>query len=294
MKRVSKKYGKGKKRTYKKRTYKKKGKKTSFSKRVRAVVYRATETKYATYNLTNVMYPAPLQGTANTNGLSQNIMAMVPTLPVGSPASNLPAGSCIAGVYIGNGAGVNNRIGNKITTSRAVFRYTISQVPQNATTYAAPQPVFVKFFLVKSKQSPLTPPTQAMLGGANGTFFSLGANTAGFNANTMDVLQTINHDDWTLLATKTFKVGPAAYTGAGAQGSFEYFQNNDFKLACMGKWDITKYLPKTIDFDDVDNSTNATPWLIVQVVPAVPALSFSAATLPIQIDYQYLFDYKDM
>jgi hypothetical protein len=62
----------------------------------------------------------------------------------------------------------------------------------------------------------------------------------------------------------------------------------------MGKWDITKYLPKTIDFDDVDNSTNATPWLIVQVVPAVPALSFSAATLPIQIDYQYLFDYKDM
>lgn len=278
----------------KKRPVKKVAKDPSFSKRVRQVIARVAETKVATLNWQNVCYPACLQGTANTNGLSQNIISMCPTLPVGGANSNLPTGSCIAGPYVGVNSGQGYRVGNRLQPKRVLFKYNMSENGYNATTFVTPQPCYVKFFLVKGKESPLIPPTQAQLGGVNGIFFQGGGAAFGFNGTPMDIIQDVNHDDYTLLAEKTFKVGPANYSGTGSNGAFEYFQNNDFKIAEQGSWDITKYMPKVMKFDDNGNSTSPTVWLIMQVVPAVAALSFNAAQLPITLDYQIIFEYQDV
>nr|WAE42484.1 MAG: capsid protein [Cressdnaviricota sp.] len=290
-KRVSK-----RKRVHRKTSTRRSYRKTSkaFSSRVRRVVARLAETKSTTLNWTNYIQPAVVQGTANTNGLSQNILALNPTLPLGAPGGNLPTGSCQAGPYLGQGYQVDDRLGNKVRTKKAIFKATINQNQYNATTFPIPQPIYVKMYLVKNKQSPLTPPTQAQLGGVNGTFFRLGALTAGFNGSAQDVTQDVNPDDWTLLATKMFKIGPASYTGAGSAGSFEYFSNNDFKLCHMLKWDVTKYLPKQVNFDDIGNSTNPTTWMIIQTVPADQSTALNAAALPLQVQYQYNYQFTDV
>ena len=88
-----------------------------------------------------------------------------------------------------------------------------------------------------------TNPTQEPQPGIN-MFQQAGANTGFFNDLT-DLWRPYNTDRYRILTTRTFKLGYASNNGTGAQPGFQNLANNDFKMACNFRINLTKYYRST-------------------------------------------------
>lgn len=180
------------------------------------------------------------------------------TASAGWTASSISIAPSSTGFVIPNGTGQGNRIGNVIRTKRAVIKGILHQNIYNATTNPQPQPVEVRMLIFKDKFNPSAQPAAVAL-----DLFQTGSTAAGPANDLADMMLDVNLDRYQVYHDQIFKLGFANNGGLGTNTSFQSFSNNDFKINCSFSVDITKFLPKTITYNDTSPAPmNNNLWMI--------------------------------
>ena len=169
---------------------------------------------------------------------------------------------------IQQGTGQADRIGNKIRTKRVVMDYIITPRGYDATLNPVPTPQDVKIWICHARDDPNILPAQ----GDFTSFFQYGDTSISPTATISDLLLEPNEDLFKVFTTRSHKVGFAsASTGAaGVNPTFAFYANNDYGLNCRGRIDLTKFIPKTLHFNDnAPYPNNSCVFAVVEAVPAV-------------------------
>lgn len=253
--------------------------KASIKQVVKSVLDRSRESKEFTGQQS--LAPGVLQPTIVS--IAGNYFAVSPAS--GSGALNT--------VVIPQGTDNGQRIGNRVSTKKLIHSFTLTPAAFNATTNPNPIPYIIRLYWFKRKGQTTTPPSLAQLvGSASGDFFEGGATSGGFTGDIMDYNRHMNMDDYTYLMHKTYKLGPALNT---QQPSANYANsaNNDYSATIYDRVDLTKFCPKTIQYDDDDNVNVGTIWCVCQLVAHTGA-TVSAAILPVSWKNEVFYQYTDM
>lgn len=166
---------------------------------------------------------------------------IIPLLP-----GHTNTASAIQPYVIPQGTGQGERVGNKITTRKLMFKGVITSEPYNVTTNPTPYPVYVKMVFFYNKELPSITPTPAL----DADLFQYGDTSQGFEGISSDVIRTFNTDKYRILAVRTFKIGYSVVAAAGTIAAQENFANNDFKISQPFRINLTKMCPKIIKFSD--------------------------------------------
>jgi len=185
---------------------------------------------------------------------------------------------------IGQGSGQGQRIGNHIKLKNMTLNCTLFP----SSTYT--KPILVKMWIVSDRLNPCnataTDVTDSMdntLSQPGGTFFENGNTTSGLLGNLFDLSMTTNKDRFRLFKTKIFKLGVNNTAG---------FHNNDYKLTCRYKINLTKYMNKLVKYQD----SLTTPWYNrrvfvifsgIGVDDIAPTFGQECATLSYTLDARY-------
>lgn len=266
-----------------KRKYIKKG--YISTKKVKAIAKQVVNNKLETYdqNWNWVLQPFVLQ--SGTSTMINNYFILNP--------SNATAN----GYDIVRGTGSGQMTGNKISLKSAYLKYVITSNVYHATTNLVPQPYIARIYFFKSKRYPMNDPqTNLYCGsGPSANFFDIGTSDIGFFGNVADLTETVNRDAYIYLGSKTFKIGqaiPAIQSVNNSTPNYPY-SNNDFKMCVYGKWNVTKYLPKTMNRDD-GSGTWQNPYVIglIQIV-AASGYNIAATQQPLTFNLSLDLTYTD-
>jgi len=227
-------YGRGKRSIFRRKVVKPSRQPTkAFTRLVQAVVSRNIENKSRQANLEmNLQYPQPNATALPFNGL-------FPLTPY--DAAGTPAGSTIS---ILQGTGQGSRVGNVIKTKYATLKGVIAPLPLSASTNPTPAPMEVCMWIFKLKDLRNGNQLATAQDNINTQFFQSGNGTTGVTGSLINIVQAINQDNIHLFYKRVFKVGFAAGQSGGS------IANNDFQYNRKFSINITKFLPKTIKFDD--------------------------------------------
>jgi len=188
----------------------------------------------------------------NIENKSRQYFQNTPTLLYSANSGALLDGSIIPltpapGVLqIDQGLGAGGRVGNEIQIKNLMFKGTIVPSQHHATLNTSPQPLQVKMWLFYDKSDPSVKPIPA----ASQNFFQFNDSNIGFNNSIVDMWKPINTDVYRVLATKTFKLGNSINGSAGASAPASQWSNNDFKYNANFSINLTKYIVKTVKFND--------------------------------------------
>lgn len=250
--------------------------KQNLLKTIKSTINNMAETKKQEFGAT--VFPVTLQPT--TPSIVNNALLL-------TPGDDL---------QITQGEGQGQRIGNKISIHKAIFKYVICPDEYNATTNNQIVPQIVRLYFMRYKVLPTdTPPLPSLCGGT-ATVFQGGNTSSGFRGTLQDLVDDINKDTFTLLGVRTHKIGysVADQTAFGGVSPLQFFSNNDYKLNVIGNIDITKWYPKNILFNDnVDQyAQNLGLFVLIQTIGANGALQ-GVNKQPLQLDYRINVEYKD-
>lgn len=255
-----------KKRTFRKKTVAKKPKVSAPVRQyVKRAIHKEIENKISFYTQQNLSIAA-----YNTTP-NMNVATMIPY------------------VNITQGTGQQNRIGNMIRTRKCMFSYALAVLPYNAASNPIPVPQDVLIFFGKIKGDPVTTP-------GSGQFANLWQEGSGSRApynNHCDNLQLVNADLFKVYKILRHKIGYGTYTGTSAQGAPQYYSNNDYKFSVTRKLDLTRYLPKTVKFNDTASApTNDNLFMWVMCNPADGSTA-SVGTYPVKLTWQLNYVFED-
>lgn len=207
-----------------------------------------------------------------------------------------PCSQTTAAPNIAPGVSSGERVGNKVRTKSVKLNITIFPNQYNATTNTGPCPMYIRMYLVKKRLNPNTMPTVTQLCDTTfGDFFRYGDLTTGFTGSLVDMNMYVNEEKYIYLKHFDFKLGYSSNngTGAGTQPTYQYFNNNDFKLSFVKSINVTKYCPKQILWDnDLQETTTAPVWVIMQGVAANGGI-LPLSQLPWYINTFTTFEYED-
>lgn len=259
----------------------------NFAGKVRAVIGRMAETKVANYAI------------QNKNIINVNSSAFQGTIVV--------LGSGSGGQYpmeISQGTGQANRIGNKITTQRLMIRGDVRlNTYFNNTTNYNPVPGYVTMWVVKLKPF-LDDDVTTLKTVIDGSFFQAGNGAVGMTGQLQDLYRMPNAQQITVLKRRVWKIGTSSMPGGGASGSGDqsnqYWNNNDFRLSHLFKQDLTKCVPKILNFQDTNNNNvDRKSYLFfsfIRVDGAIPQTNLGAysGAVPAYLDYEIDYTFKDL
>lgn len=201
------------KRSYRKKTYTKSARVTTGLKSyVKRAISRTEELKTQSFTANNI----PMQAYAAGNLLT------------------LDCNSVLG--LISQGVGEGQRIGNKVTCKSFMIKGFINQLVAGAGQF----PVLIKMFVGKLKFAIST------TNGAYPNLYQAGNGVSPPQNNMFDLMRIINKDIFTVVKTKTFKIGTA-----GAPTI-----NNDFSLVKSFSMNLTKHIGSLIYNDASANPTN--------------------------------------
>jgi len=190
---------------------------------------------------------------------------------------------------ISQGVTQGTRIGNQIKIRKVMLNYILRPLPYNATTNPQPNPCEVQMMLGYVKQTPSQIPT----GSDVSVLFQSGASTSAPVGTLRDIISIVNTDVWVIKKRWTHKVGYAAFEGTGANAGNQFQANNDFKLNHVKRLDITKHIPKTLNFNDNSiTSTNRNLFLMYYAV-AADGGTYGSNGLVANIEFWIDFHYED-
>jgi len=190
---------------------------------------------------------------------------------------------------INQGVGQGGRVGNVIKPVKVMLNYVLRPMPYDALTNPNTYPCDVQLFLGYVKNTPSFVP----IPGDFSYLFQAGSSSLGPVGNLRDNIAVINKDYWVIKKRWFHKIGYALNDGTGGVVGSQYFANNDYKMAVTKRLDITKYIPKTIHFNDaVATTNNKNLFFFFQAVAANGGL-LPATTLSTHIDYWIDFEYQD-
>lgn len=200
-----------------------------------------------------------------------------------------PMNNAGAGVIVPVGDGQENRTGNIIKTNRVMFKGVIYPNPYNGTTNPSPTPQEIVFWFISFRPQPgiTTNPV-------DGTFFQEGNSSVPLQGTVVDVIRSINKERFYVYGKKVIKLGYNWYSGTGQNNNAGNFSNNDFKMNHKFSFDITKYCPKRIVFNDAINNDpqSRALWCVWEAVNA-DGTTQAVSTIPCSMQYQIDFFYKD-
>jgi len=190
---------------------------------------------------------------------------------------------------VSQGTSQGARIGNRIQIKKLEVGGVIYPLPYNATSNLTPCPLHIKvWFFYDKEESQAIPQPQAF-----GDFLQFGSSSLGFQNRLLDHYMPVNKDRYVVLKTKLFKLGYAAYSGTGAQPQQGNFSNNDFKLNCNFKFDLTKHVIKNVIYRD-NSSTPSTRGLFMMFQPVYAnGVQMTSATVPASVSYMLNMEYED-
>jgi hypothetical protein len=204
--------------------------------------------------------------------------------------NQIQLGFRVGGLEIAQGTGNGARVGNQVKVKRVTFKGTIVPYPYNATTNPVPPPTQIKMFLFYPKDNAGLVPTPYV----SANFFDLNNSVQGFHNDLVDMWATPNAQLYKVCATKIFKLGYASNDifAAGTSGT-NNFSNSDFKLNCNFSMDITKYLPKSVIYNDNSlNSTSRTLYALF-VVARADGTFLTSTWRTAGMQYQVHAEYED-
>lgn len=203
-------------------------------------------------------------------------------------ASGVGAG----GVIIAQGVGQGARIGNKINIRKATLSYVMYPYSANyGTSQGTCVDVNVYIFKVKSMNDPTL--VQALI---EDYFFQNGSSAVGLTGTLEDAVLKMNTDVMIPYRHWVEKLAPAT-VGAITSNSFN---SNDYKYNIVRKIDVTKYLYKTYDFDDLPSGSGGNPdqpnndATILMFSPVSPQnLTGTAGASTFYMSYNIQVEYED-
>lgn len=255
-------------RGYKKRKFSARKRSKTFAKRVTKIIQKQEEKKHTEFGAQNAyltVYPSIVYAYNNYNNI------------ILTPSS---------GYTITQGAGVNQRIGNKIKVVKAMLKLIFYPTVYDATNNPAPQPQDLRIIIAHNKNSPTAG------GNVDSNFFDVGNSTAAPTGNLLDMLTPINKDVWVVSRDFRTKVGSAIDTGTGSSAPAQYFANNDYKYNVIKNVDVTKAFPSHITWNDT--TTTPTSFAVQLIMLASQANGGAPANaLPLQWAWYVKLTYTD-
>jgi len=170
-------------------------------------------------------------------------------------------GPCNAnGPVIAQGPGQGERIGNKIRTKKAIVRFHLNAGPYDTIANAVPVPQYISVRIWKDKLAiaSLFPTGLTTLA----EFLQDANGTQPLSGNMGDVVYNVNKDRYEVYWEKIYKIGYSGNAGSGSDSTQGFFSNNDFAFSKFVRLDVTKFLPKTIQFEDA-NTTPYSPGIYI-------------------------------
>lgn len=190
---------------------------------------------------------------------------------------------------INQGVGAGSRIGNDIKLRKVMLNYILRPLPYDVTTNPQPQPMEILLMLGYVKNTPSFAP----VAGDINVMFQSGNTTTGPVGQLRDIIAIPNTDYWVIKKKWSHKLGYASVTGTGGNAQNQYHSNNDFKLNIVKRMDITKFLPKTVNFNDANVTTNTKNLFFMQEAVPSNGAAFAAGALTANIEFWIDFVYED-
>lgn len=190
---------------------------------------------------------------------------------------------------IPQGVGAGNRVGNQIRPKKVMLNYVLRPLPHDAVTNPNPLPCQVLLYLGYVKSSPSSLPIAIDFN----YFFQSGSSSISPVGNLRDTVSVINKDYWTIKKKWSHKIGYSAYNGTGQIAGSQFQQNNDFKMNAVRKLDITKLVPKTLIFNDTQQSTNTKNLFFMYEAVSATGSTLGLQFLTSNIEFWIDFEYED-
>lgn len=190
---------------------------------------------------------------------------------------------------IPQGVTVNARIGNQIKIRKIMLNYVLRPNPYDAVFNVATVPQEIDMFLGYTKQLPGFAPVAGDLG----NLFQNGAAALAPVGSLRDIISSVNTDYWHISKRWRHKLGYASSTGTGGNAGNQFFTNNDFKLNVVKKLDITKFCPKTVTFNDANNTPQGRNLFFFYQSVRADGIIGGATQLPVNIEFWIDFKYED-
>lgn len=213
-------------------------------------------------------------------------------LPCTSPGFDgqiIPVAPSATYLQIQQGLGQGSRIGNKIKIKNLKMDGVLFPLGYNAVSNLTPAPIQVKMWVFYDKEEPNALPTPQ----GSADFLQFGSSALALQNELFDHTMPVNLDRYRVLTTRTYKLGYASYGGTGAQPQQGNFANNDFKLNCRVRVNLTKYAIKTVLFRD-NNSNPTTRGLYVMFEPVYAnGNPIGSTQIPARFEYMLTVDYED-
>lgn len=160
------------------------------------------------------------------------------------------------------GMGTSNRVGNKIRVKSAMLKLILYPTAYDVSTNPFPRPYDVRLIIAHSKSTP----TALVI---SSDFFEINNSTAAPSDDLSDMVLNINKNVYVVSYDKRIKVAHASYEGSGSDVANQFQTNNDYKLNVIRNIDITKMLPKNIEWNDAETTpVSFMPNLIMLQAPA--------------------------
>jgi len=196
----------------------------------------------------------------------------------------------ITGIWtIPQGIGQGGRIGNEIKIKKVMLNYIIYPRGYDVISNVAPQPCEIDLYLGYVRGTPNVLPTSTDVS----ILYQNGSSFAAPQGGLRDLVSIVNKDYWVIKKRWTHKVGFSSNNGTGNLAGFQSFNNNDFKLNVMRKLDITKFVPKTVRFNDSQNtSLSKNLFFMYQAVSSSGSVA-GATQIPMNIEYWIDFQFED-
>lgn len=244
----------------------------SFAAKVKKVMMKAAEKKQVDSQLGFTAFGSA----ATSNHLIVNLLPNAATLD------------------IAQGSAVNNRSGNRVRIKKVTFRGQIVPHPYDATHNTLPEPQNVKFWFTSNKGDPADPATPTV-----GPWFRASATTSSLTGSVTDPYRQMDHESIRVYKEVLYKVGFSKFGASGDTGIVAaegYYANND----CVGiqrfSFDVTKFCPKEIVWDD----TTVAPLsrqlsCVIQATNAMSGTAMGATSnKTCMIEYQIHIEYTDV
>ena len=197
-----------------------------------------------------------------------------------------------------------NRIGNKIQMVKCIMKGVVHiNTTYDPTVNFNMCPLYVACYIFRLKGN--INESQANAYNVMYTnFFQAGNTSLSFNGTLVDLTRQVNTSQVTLLKREFFKVGTQYVTSASAVGGTnttnQQYSDGTVGISQMFKMDLTKCLPKILNYNDTDNSpTNSLTWMAwvpyrVDGGEIKTSLNFYTGTIPAYVDFEVDYLYKDM
>lgn len=192
---------------------------------------------------------------------------------------------------IPQGVTSSTRTGNTVKLRSAKIRFVMYPQAYNAVSNPNPKPLDVMMLILSTKKSiPGNNVSDIMTVLTTDILQTSGTSNALYGT-LYDMVTPFNEDVVTIHKKAIFKLG--ATSNILQSGGNAAYANNDYKYNVIKSYDVTKYLPKTITFDDnINNSTSKQVFAIFSPVNA-DGTGIASTNFPCSIFFGADIRYED-